>query len=187
MAYRLLAAELRQSAESQLTGTERPLQVSELVENACARKTGVGGMLEGTSRLEFLGMAAGAMRRALVEIASRGAPSADVQGRPCIELLDDLSRTPCTLEQLLRIDEALQRLAFEDPQAAGIVERRLFAGMSVGDAGASLRLSRAIASQAWSYGRAWLQCDLNGPPAGASDASSEATRSAEDHDRDSFS
>ncbi|WP_197443580.1 ECF-type sigma factor [Maioricimonas rarisocia] len=187
---RLLMAELRQLADVQLTGPGQPLRAKALVEEAFARQAGVGGNLAGTSRLEFLSDAARAMRRVLVEIASRGPSQADVDERPSIELLDDLATTACTMEQLLRLEDALHRLASEDPQAAGMVERRFFAGMSVGDAGTSLRLPRALANQAWAYGRAWLQCELNYPSVGTSDESAEAsgtTRPVDDNDRHSLS
>ena len=59
--------------------------------------------------------------------------------------------------ELLALDAALTRFAAEDPVAAGLVELRHFAGLSIEDAAAALGLSRAAAYRHWTYARAWLR------------------------------
>ena len=66
--------------------------------------------------------------------------------------------------QALALDEALTRLAVEDPEAAAVVQLRYFAGLSVEEAGQSLGLSRATAYRHWTFARAWLLQALAGDP-----------------------
>jgi RNA polymerase sigma factor (sigma-70 family) len=63
-------------------------------------------------------------------------------------------------ERLLAIDEALDRLATEDPQAAELVKLRFFAGFSISEAAEILGISRSNAYAQWAYARAWLQCQV---------------------------
>jgi len=65
-------------------------------------------------------------------------------------------------DELLVIDEAIAKLAAEDPQAARLVRLRYYAGLSVEEAAELSGLSRSSAYEHWSYARAWLHCDLYG-------------------------
>jgi RNA polymerase sigma factor (sigma-70 family) len=81
-----------------------------------------------------------------------------------VEHLDQLaSRTPP--EELLAINEALDKLAAEDPQAAELVKLRFFAGFSLTEAAEILGISRTSAYEQWAYARAWLKCAIQGNPA----------------------
>lgn len=62
---------------------------------------------------------------------------------------------PAAAERLLDIDAGLARLAEEDPEAAELVKLRLFAGLSVTEAGEMLGMSRSAAYRNWDYVRAW--------------------------------
>src|SRR5262249_62095705 len=64
--------------------------------------------------------------------------------------------------QLLAIDDALAKLAREDPAAARLVELRYFAGLTVEEAGKALGISTATAYRHWKYARAWLHSELLG-------------------------
>jgi RNA polymerase sigma factor (TIGR02999 family) len=59
-------------------------------------------------------------------------------------------------ERLLELHDLLERLAGMEPLAAKVVEARVFAGLSVEEAAASLGLSRATAYREWTFARAWL-------------------------------
>ena len=59
-------------------------------------------------------------------------------------------------EELLALDEALDRFAAMDPVKAELVKLRYFAGLSEEEAAAALGISRATASRYWTYARAWL-------------------------------
>jgi DNA-directed RNA polymerase specialized sigma24 family protein len=71
----------------------------------------------------------------------------------------------------LLLDEALDRLAQDEPMAAQLAHLRLFAGLSVGEAAESLEISRATAFRYWAYARAKLALELGGSDdASAADA-----------------
>ena len=59
-------------------------------------------------------------------------------------------------DELLALDEALQRFAAGDPQKAELVKLRYFAGFSEEEAAQALGISRATASRWWTFARAWL-------------------------------
>jgi RNA polymerase sigma factor (sigma-70 family) len=63
---------------------------------------------------------------------------------------------------LLALDEALSRLAAEDPEAARLVHLRYFAGLSIEEAAQTLGVSRAHAYRQWTFARAWLLQALSG-------------------------
>jgi DNA-directed RNA polymerase specialized sigma24 family protein len=61
---------------------------------------------------------------------------------------------------LLDLDEALQTLAGEDPQAAEFAKLRLYAGLSVKEAGEILGMPSSTAHDNWHFVRAWFTCRL---------------------------
>ncbi len=63
---------------------------------------------------------------------------------------------PDDADNLLALDEALQRLALADPQAAELVKLRYFAGLTMEEAAELLDMSPRSAYYAWSYARSWL-------------------------------
>jgi RNA polymerase sigma factor (TIGR02999 family) len=68
--------------------------------------------------------------------------------------------TQVTPDQLVAIDDALARLAIEDPSAARLVELRYFAGLTIDEASQLLHVSPTTAYRHWRYARAWLQSEL---------------------------
>ncbi len=65
-------------------------------------------------------------------------------------------------EELLALDEALQKLAAHDPNKARLVELRYFAGLTSDQAAAVLGISASTADRHWAYARAWLQTAVRG-------------------------
>jgi DNA-directed RNA polymerase specialized sigma24 family protein len=65
-------------------------------------------------------------------------------------------------DELLDIDEALYRLAVEDPEAARLIQLRYFAGLSIEDAAEVVGISRSTAYEHWSYARVCLKTLLEG-------------------------
>jgi DNA-directed RNA polymerase specialized sigma24 family protein len=112
------------------------------------------------SRGHFFAAAAEAMRRILVDQARR--KHADKRGgqrrRVALEVADEGYISPN--EDALEIDEALTRLAAEDPQAARLIELRYFAGLSIEEAAELVCLSRSSAYEHWAYARVRLRCLL---------------------------
>ena len=69
-------------------------------------------------------------------------------------------------DELLDIDDALTRLAGEEPQAARLIQLRYFAGLSIEDATEVVGISRSTAYEHWSYARARLETLLGGSDRG---------------------
>jgi RNA polymerase sigma factor (TIGR02999 family) len=159
----LVYEELRRLAAAQL-GREQPgqtLQPTALVHEAYLRL--LGGDQRWANQRHFFAAAAEAMRRILIENARRKKRLRHGGSFRRIQLEEDLLvvETPAD-HDLLALDDALARLAREDPQAAELVNLRFFAGLSLEQAGAVLGLSRTSAYREWEYARAWLRAAIDG-------------------------
>jgi RNA polymerase sigma factor (TIGR02999 family) len=160
----LVYDELRKLAAARLA-QERPgqtLQATALVHEAYVRLVDTEKAQAWNSRGHFFAAAAEAMRRILVDQARR--KQADKRGgqRRRVALEDaDAAYTPPETD-LLDIDEALTRLAAEDPQAAQFVKLRYFGGLSIEDAAEAIGLSRSSTYDHWAYARVRLRCLLQG-------------------------
>jgi RNA polymerase sigma factor (TIGR02999 family) len=133
-----------------------------LVHEAYLRLVDVDLAQQWDSRGHFFAAAAEAMRRILVDHAREkgSAKRGGTLKRLDIDAVD--LATKATPDQLLAIDDALAKLAREDPSAAKLVELRYFAGLTVDEAGKSLGISTATAYRYWNYARAWLRGELLG-------------------------
>src|SRR5207237_10431553 len=119
------------------------------------------GVEKWNSRNHFFGAAAEAMRRILVDQARR--KQADKRGGAGQRIPLDVASVGFTSppDDLLDIDEALTRLAAEDPQAAELIQLRYFAGMSIEDAAEVVGIARSTAYEHWSYARVRLKTLLD--------------------------
>jgi RNA polymerase sigma factor (TIGR02999 family) len=158
----LVYNELRQLAAAKLTNEKRgqTLQATALVHEAYLRLVDVEKVQHWDSRGHFFAAAAEAMRRILVENARRKGRQKHGGEWNRVELGEAELATTTTDERLLAIDEALDRLADEDPQAAQLVKLRFFAGFSLTEAAEIIGVSRTTAYEQWAYARAWLQCEV---------------------------
>jgi RNA polymerase sigma factor (TIGR02999 family) len=160
----LVYDELRQLAAARLA-QEKPghtLQATALVHEAYLRLVDVAKAQQWNSRGHFFAAAAEAMRRILVDQARRKQSDKRGGGRRRVPLdAVDAGYTPPD-EDLLDIDEALTRLAADDPQAARLIELRYFAGLAVEDAAEVVGISRSSAYEHWAYARVRLRCLLQG-------------------------
>jgi RNA polymerase sigma factor (TIGR02999 family) len=102
------------------------------------------------------------MRRILVENARRRGRRKRGGDHIRAELIDANLAVESTSDQVLVVDEALERLAAEDVQAAELVKLRYFAGLSVEGAAEALGISRAAAYRHWTYARAWVRSEILG-------------------------
>jgi RNA polymerase sigma factor (TIGR02999 family) len=160
----LVYEELRKLAAARLA-QEAPgntLTATALVHEAYLRLVGPADDARWDNRGHFFAAAAEAMRRILVDAARRKRTGKHGGHRRRVELPDVPARPDVADEQLLALDEALTRLAAEDPAAARVVELRHFAGLSIEEAAATLGLSRATAYRHWTYARAWLRDAVSG-------------------------
>ncbi len=158
----LVYDELRKLAAAKLA-QEKPgqtLQATALVHDAYIRLVDVDKASHWNSRGHFFGAAAEAMRRILVENARRKQRQKHGGGRQQQELADPAA--PEADARLLALDNALTRLAQEDPVAARVVELRHFAGLGHEGVATALGITVYEARQKWTYARAWLRRDLRG-------------------------
>ena len=102
------------------------------------------------------------MRRILIDHARQKATERHGGAMQRQELDLDSTASPEPREDLLALDEALDRLAAEDPIKADLVKLRYFVGMSLSEAAAALGLSERTASRHWTYARAWLRQAVEG-------------------------
>jgi RNA polymerase sigma factor (TIGR02999 family) len=162
----LVYDELRRLAAQKLA-QEKPgqtLQATALVHEAYLRLVGKRDEQSWNSRGHFFAAAAEAMRRILVENARRRR-SLKRGGGQVRHDLDDLQlAAPEPLEDLLALDDALNRLTVVDPVKAELVKLRYFAGMTIEEAADALGISSATAKRYWTYARAWLFQAVGGAP-----------------------
>jgi RNA polymerase sigma factor (TIGR02999 family) len=158
----LVYEELRRLAAQKLA-QEKPgqtLQPTALVHEAYLRLVATEHRERWDSRGHFFAAAAEAMRRILVERARRKKRHKHGGGRHRVELAESDQAAPVTGTDLLALDEALTKLAQEDPLAAKVVELRYFAGLPLEQVRRTLGLTAYAVRQKWNYARAWLQVAL---------------------------
>lgn len=116
---------------------------------------GEKGGVQWNSRGHFFAAAAEAMRRILVEAARRKQRLKHGGGRRRVELAEPAA--PAPRDDVVALDEALTRLAKDDPLAARVVELRHFAGLGHESIAAVLGITIYQARQKWTFARAWLR------------------------------
>lgn len=153
----LVYAELRNLASHRMAQERagQTLQPTALVHEAYLRLVH-GGAQQWNGRRHFFGAAAEAMRRILVENARRKASLKRGGGLERIDWSEVKLATETGDEQLLALDEALQKLEQHDPAAARLIKLRFFAGLSGQEAAEAMNLPVRSATRLWAYARAWL-------------------------------
>jgi RNA polymerase sigma factor (sigma-70 family) len=115
-----------------------------------------------SSRGHFFAAAAQAMRRILVDRARQKKAAKHGGEFARIEFEADLAAAPEVQEDLVALDEALNRFAAEYPQQAALVQLRYFGGLTLPEAAAALELSERTAGRQWAFARAWLRRAVEG-------------------------
>jgi RNA polymerase sigma factor (TIGR02999 family) len=152
--HRLAARKLARESPGQT------LQATDLVHEAYLRLVGDATDRQWDGRTHFFAAAAQAMRHILVDAARR--KSRQKRGGDFLRIsLADMP-VPTPNDHLLALDDALNRLAVEDPVAAKVIELRQFAGLGHKDVAATLGITVYLARQKWTYARAWLGKELGG-------------------------
>ena len=158
----LVYEELRKLAAQRLA-QEKPgqtLQATALVHEAYLRLVNVEQAQNWNSRGHFFAAAAEAMRRILIDSARRKRRPKHGGDRRRVEL-DEAVCLAEPREDVLALDEALTRLADQQPVKAELVNLRYFAGLSLDEAATLLGISLATAKRHWAVARAWLYAELS--------------------------
>ena len=167
----LVYDELRKLAAARLAD-EKPgqtLQATALVHEAYLRLVDGDRARRWESRAHFFAAAAEAMRRLLIDQARRKRRPKHGGGRTRVSLDEALCLGETPDDDLLALDEALQRLAREEPAKAELVKLHYFAGLSLEEAGRALDVSHRTAKRHWAYARAWLYAAIRDAPPSTAD------------------
>jgi RNA polymerase sigma factor (TIGR02999 family) len=153
--------ELRHLAAQKLS-CEPPgqtLQATALVHEAYIRLVGQE-VQNWKSRTHFFAAAAEAMRRILVENARRKQALKHGGGQQKVDIDDALLAIEQPSEDLIALDEALEKLSKKDKIKADLVKLRFFAGLTSEQAAEVVGISHNTADQYWAYARAWLRLEI---------------------------
>ena len=157
----LVYSELRELARSRMA-KERPGQTltpTGLVHEAYLRL--VKSNNDWDSRAHFFGAAAQAMRRIMIDIARRKAAQRPGGGLHRSTLTDSEDLGQQNPEELLALDQSLDRLETIDERMAQVVKLHYFAGLTVEETAEVLDVSPRTASRLWTRARAWLYSDTD--------------------------
>lgn len=157
----VLYDELHRIAAGALRGERRghTLQPTALVNEAWMKLAEQSAPWQ--NRAHFLGIAAQAMRRILVDHARR--KSAQKRGGDGLRVtLADVAAKESNEVDLVRLDEALEKLAALDERQAKMVTMRFFAGLTVDETAEALGVSEKTVKRDWAVAKAWLHRELGG-------------------------
>jgi RNA polymerase sigma factor (TIGR02999 family) len=161
----LVYQELRQLAEAKLAH-EKPgqtLQATALVHEAYMRLVGGNSPQLWDSSRHFFAAAAESMRRILIERARARASLKRGGDRERVRLeVAEPAILPLACDDILGLEEALQKLEQQHPRKAELVKLRFFAGLSVPQAASALEISTTTAENDWAYARSWLRLEMSG-------------------------
>jgi len=153
----LVYDELRKLAAAKMAH-ERPnqtLQPTALVHEAWLRLAGSENQ-KWNGRAHFFGAAAEAMRRILIENARRKSAARHGSGQAKLDIhLVELA-APAQDDELLAVNDALEKLVLRDSKKAELVKLRYFVGLTTEEAAEVLGISVPTADRWWNFSRAWL-------------------------------
>ena len=112
------------------------------------------------SRGHYFAAAAEAMRRILVENARRKRSRKRGGGLVRSDIEPSQIASPEVDDDILALDQALDKLAENEPRVAELVKLRYFSGLTIKEAAQAMEISPRTADSLWAYGRAWLKTEL---------------------------
>lgn len=159
----LVYGELRAAAARALAREHggHTLQATDVVHEAFFKLAG-GGIVASHDRAHLLAIAARAMRQVLVEHARRRSAEKRGGGAVHVTLGGAHDASVVADDELLALDEALDRLDAESPRLRALVEHRFFAGLSERETAEALGVSERTVQRDWVRARAWLHAQLAG-------------------------
>jgi RNA polymerase sigma factor (TIGR02999 family) len=152
----LVYDELRKLAAGKMAGQPdgHTLQPTALVHEAWLRLAGPEARFEG--RTHFFAAAAEAMRHILVDHARRKSALRHGGGQNRVEFDEARLAAPDNDDQILAVNDALEKLALENKLGADLVNLRYFGGLTLAEAAQSLGVSERTADNYWAHAKAWL-------------------------------
>ncbi len=153
--HRLAVA--RMSRES----ADHTLQPTALVHEAYLRLVGSGHEYGWESRGHFFAAAAESMRRILVEHARRKKRIRHGGQVARADISEGELVAPDKVDEVLAVDEALNKLSEADPVKAELVKLRFFCGQTIAEAAELLGISTTTAERYWTFARAWIHREIS--------------------------
>lgn len=135
------------------------LQATALVHEAWLRLGGQENKVW-NGRAHFFGAAAEAMRRILIDNARRKRALRHGGGQRRMDVQEIEIAAVVMDDDLLEVNEALERFAAQDKQKAELVKLRYFTGLTIDEAAEILGVSEPTAKRWWAYARAWLHKEI---------------------------
>ena len=163
----MLYGDLRRLAHGRLRGERRDVFLSTtLLVNEAYLKLRRQRKIDAAGRTQFLAAAGNTMRRILVDYARtrrRAKRGGGVQPLP----LDDVEPflTDAEAEEVIALDEAIERLSRVNPRGAEVVIQRFFTGFTLEESAQHLGVSTKTVQRAWLAARAWLRKEVTAPKA----------------------
>lgn len=153
----IVYSELRRLAAYYLRQEPRKatMQTTDLVHEAFLKLTS-GEEVPWQNRAHFFAVAAQAMRQILVDHARKRKAAKRGGGREKITLKESLVVSEDNSQDLLALDQALDKLKSFDERLGQIVEMRFFAGLTIEETAAVLNVSRTTVKRDWDVAEAWL-------------------------------
>ena len=157
----LVYEELRKLAASKMANEAagNTLQPTALVHEAWLRLVGNENP-KFAGRAHFFGAAAEAMRRILIDRARRKCAQRHGGGHVRVDIQQIDLASPEADDQLLAVNEALDKLAAQDPIEAQLVKLRYFVGLTTEEAASLLDISPRTARNYWAHARTWLYHEI---------------------------
>ncbi|MGK0187009.1 MAG: RNA polymerase sigma factor (TIGR02999 family) [Verrucomicrobiales bacterium] len=159
----LVYGELRQLAAAKMASERagHTLQATALVHEVWIKLVGAeGGSLEWNGRRHFYAAAAEAMRRILIDHARR--KLATRRGGEWLEITFGDFQAPQSVraDEMIDLNDALDRLNNDDPEKAEVAKLRLFGGLTVPEIALALGASESTIKRRWTFANAWLSREL---------------------------
>ena len=157
----LVYEELRKLAAHKMSheAAGHTLQPTALVHEAWLRLGGGEGA-QFENRAHFFGAAAEAMRRILIDRARRKRTRRHGGGQEHVDVHEMEIAAPQPDDEMLAVNDALEKFAREEPLKAELVKLRYFAGLTIEETAQVLGLSPATAKRHWVFARAWLYAEV---------------------------
>ena len=157
----LVYEELRRLAASKMANEAagNTLQPTALVHEAWLRLVGNENP-KFAGRAHFFAAAAEAMRRILIDRARRKCALRHGGGQVRVDIQQIDLAAPGADDQLLAVNDALDKLAAQDPIEAQLVKLRYFVGLTTEEAASLLDISPRTARNYWAHARTWLYHEI---------------------------